>query len=358
MSLISIEHLLQPVSPAAPGGEDVSEMTEYYVLEDLVAGAGPAAGAEAGAEARWPKVVDTATELLQHGKELRVAVHLIHALLRLDGFPGLRDGLQFMQRLLETFWDTLYPALDPGEDHPAMARMNMLRELSSGAVSGEAVSGFVSAVRETRVCNSRQLGAFTWRDIQLATGEIPAAEGTVVPAISLIEGAIRDADSADTAAIVQALEQSTAAIGAIDAFLTQKLAGDNTAQIGKLGRLLTRILARLQGAQSATGGGTPSSPGAAAGPDGVAVPATAAGSPATLGPGQGVGAIRGHDDVIKALDAVCVWYEANEKSSPVPFLLKRAKRLVGQDFMAIVKDVAPGAQDQVKDLLGTKEEGT
>lgn len=351
MSLISIEHLLQPVSPGNPSGEDISEMTEYYVLEDLVAGAGPGTGGEASAEARWPKVLDATTELLQHGKELRVSVHLIHALLCLDGLPGLRDGLQFLERLLSGFWDTLYPALDAEEEHPAMARMNMLRELSSGAVSGEAVSGFVSALREARICTSRQLGAFTWRDVQLATGEVPAPDGVAVPQIALIEGAIRDTDPGVLAATVQALEESIACIGAMDTFLTQKLTTGNTAQLAKLGRLLTRILARVQGSQGAVEARADLSP--APGP--AAVPGA---PPAPLGGAPGVRVITSHDDVIKALDAICVWYEAHERASPVPYLLKRAKRLVGQDFMAIVKDVARNAEEQVRELFGGGDQGT
>jgi len=347
MSMVSIDHLVRPVSPEAPCGEDVSELTEYYVLEDLVAGATQSQGAGTGGEAQWPRVLDAATELLQRGKELRIAVHLTHALLRLDGFAGLRDGLQLLARLLAEQWEGLFPPLDAGEDNPAMARMNMLRELSAGAAGGESVSRFVAAVRETPICDARQAGRFTWREVLMATGEVPVPAGAAAPAIALIDGAIRDTDPVPMAARVQALAESIETLSAMDRFLSQTLGTNNTAQIAKLGSLLGLILGRLRSALS-SGGPTP-----AAGP----AAATAAASPMPLR-GAGIGTVTCQGDVVKALDAICAWYEANEKSSPVPYLLRRAKRLVGQDFMGIVKDVARNAEEQVTELFGNRDGGT
>jgi type VI secretion system protein ImpA len=183
----------------------------------------------------------------------------------------------------------------------------------------------------------------------MATGEIRAPEGKPVLALSQIEGSIRETDPAEMARLSQALEESIASIAAVDHLLTEKLAANNTSQIANLGTLLGLILARLREAQST-----------AAAP--VALAAAAAGAPTGVAsslraPATGFGTITTQSDVVKALDAICAWYEANEKSSPVPYFLKRAKRLVGQDFMSIVKDVARNAEDQVKELFGTRDEG-
>ena len=350
MSRISIEELCHPIAADARAGEDVSELTEYYVLEDMVNAAGGLTGAEAVGETQWPKVLDAAVELLQRGKELRVVVHLIEALVRLDGFAGLRDGLGLLARLLEEYWDDLYPALDADEDNPAMARMNILRELSSGALGGETISAVVNAVREVKLCNSRQLGSFSWREVQLALGEIAAPAGTAAPQLALIEGAIRDTDRGDSGALVQALEQASACVGAMDRFLTAKLAANNTSQLAKLATLLGLIQGRVQAGLNVAGPAvatpTPTEP-----PPGTPVSASR-----SRGSGAS-GAIASEADVIRALDAICTWYEANQRSSPVPYFLKRAKRLVGKDFMAIVKDVARSAEEQVKELLGSTAEG-
>jgi type VI secretion system protein ImpA len=81
--------------------------------------------------------------------------------------------------------------------------------------------------------------------------------------------------------------------------------------------------------------------------------ATAAvgGAPAARG---GVpGDIASRDDVIRVLDRICAYYDRCEPSSPVPILLKRARRLVPMGFLDIVRDLAPGGVDQVELIRGT-----
>jgi type VI secretion system protein ImpA len=52
------------------------------------------------------------------------------------------------------------------------------------------------------------------------------------------------------------------------------------------------------------------------------------------------------------------YYARHEPSSPLPILLKRAKRLVGADFMEIINDLAPSGVDNVKLIGGVTEEET
>ena len=118
MSSINIETLLEPVAGDNPCGEDLSDLTEYYVLEDLATGKEEDGFGGEAQEPQWPQVIDLATELLAQGKELRVVVLLAHALVAREGADGLRDGLQLLRRMLEQYWDGLYPELDPDDDAP------------------------------------------------------------------------------------------------------------------------------------------------------------------------------------------------------------------------------------------------
>jgi type VI secretion system protein ImpA len=68
------------------------------------------------------------------------------------------------------------------------------------------------------------------------------------------------------------------------------------------------------------------------------------------------GAITTPLDVENALDRIMAYYAAYEPSSPVPVILKRAKRLVGADFMTIMKDIAPGGVDNVMLVGGIASE--
>ena len=67
------------------------------------------------------------------------------------------------------------------------------------------------------------------------------------------------------------------------------------------------------------------------------------------------GQITSNQDVHKALDMIIVYYEQNEPSSPVPLLLRRAKRLVGRTFVDIIRNISPDAMTQVNMISGEKE---
>ncbi len=64
------------------------------------------------------------------------------------------------------------------------------------------------------------------------------------------------------------------------------------------------------------------------------------------------GSIETAQDARAALDKVMAYFRKYEPSSPVPIILERAKRLVGADFMTIMKDMAPGGLDSVKMIGG------
>jgi type VI secretion system protein ImpA len=88
---------------------------------------------------------------------------------------------------------------------------------------------------------------------------------------------------------------------------------------------------------------------------GSAAPAGGAGG----GRGGGValpGAINNQNDVRNTLDRLMQYYAKFEPSSPVPVLLARAKRLVGADFMTIIKELAPEGEGNVNLIAGIKSD--
>jgi type VI secretion system protein ImpA len=85
--------------------------------------------------------------------------------------------------------------------------------------------------------------------------------------------------------------------------------------------------------------------------------AAEAGDPATASaPASAVaaasGEIRTREDVIRALDRICEYYERHEPSSPVPMLLRRAKRLATMSFLDILRELAPDGVAQAEALGG------
>jgi type VI secretion system protein ImpA len=66
------------------------------------------------------------------------------------------------------------------------------------------------------------------------------------------------------------------------------------------------------------------------------------------------GAIRSRQDVVRALDRICQYYARTEPSSPVPFLLRRAQRLVEMDFLQIIDELTPQARAHLETIVGVK----
>jgi type VI secretion system protein ImpA len=58
--------------------------------------------------------------------------------------------------------------------------------------------------------------------------------------------------------------------------------------------------------------------------------------------------------VVAAIERICQYYERNEPSSPIPLLLKRAKRLVSKSFIDIVRDLSPDALAKLEVISGEK----
>jgi type VI secretion system protein ImpA len=81
-------------------------------------------------------------------------------------------------------------------------------------------------------------------------------------------------------------------------------------------------------------------------------PASSGAAPAPAPPGE----IHSREDVIRALDKACEYYNRHEPSSPIPLLLQRAKRLVSKSFMEIVKDLTPDGLTQIQNLSGVEGE--
>lgn len=67
-------------------------------------------------KADWVLVVKLCTEAIaKKSKDLQLAAWLTEALVRREGFAGLRDGLGLIRGLLENFWENLFPELEDGD---------------------------------------------------------------------------------------------------------------------------------------------------------------------------------------------------------------------------------------------------
>lgn len=292
-------------------------------------------------EAEHAEVIKLAEAVLERSHDIRAAVFYAEAALYTRGLIGLADATAFVRGCLEQYWATCHPELDEDDDNDPTMRINAVQGLGGADT-------VVRALRHTPLTESRMFGQLSMRMIDAAEGTIQApASMTDVPDAASVSAAFQDTDAEVLKGFFEAASAAQENLKAIDAAFVAHTPGqgpDLEEMHKALGHIVRRLADMVGGeAADAVDGelGDAGGEGAAAGGGG--------------GP-RAVGGINSPHDVSNALDRIIGYYQRAEPSSPVPILLERAKRLVGADFLTIVKDMASHGKDQVYTIGGIKEE--
>lgn len=334
--MIDIEALAKPVADDNPVGEN-TEYTDLAELERLSAGTPGTPDPDTqelvgGEEPDWRKVSESATGLLTRTKDLRAACILARAALATDGLGGLGAGLTLLARLLTDFWDGVYPQLDKDENNDPIERLNALAYLCD-------ISRFIAALRATPFAESREIGRFTARDLDLATGRLPVAEGATAPTEDLIAAAWRSGDEAANQAKRNGVDQGLAALAAVDALFRERTSDRPDLDV------LRQTLKRLKDFYDAQAQAVAAEQGDAAAGDGP-TPSSGGGEG-----GSRAGALSSRADAVRILKQVSDFLRRSEPSSPAPMFIDRAVKVMQMDFASIVKELMPDAKERIE-LLG------
>jgi type VI secretion system protein ImpA len=113
------DNLLNPIPGENPSGEDLRYTPIYDQIKEARREEEESEQGEWKFEikkADYPLVVKLAAEAIAtKSKDLQLAAWLTDALLRTEGFGGLKQGLELLRGLVGTFWETLYPQLEDGD---------------------------------------------------------------------------------------------------------------------------------------------------------------------------------------------------------------------------------------------------
>lgn len=345
MSVIDTERLLAEISADSPCGEDLEYDPQFGEMERAAQGKPEQQFGDTivpAEEPDWREVKRVGLELFGRAKDLRIAMLLTQALTHTDGIPGLRDGLALLQGLLDRYWDEVHPQLDPDDDNDPTLRLNTLMTLRDP-------DAMLRAVREAAILDVRGLGRYTLRDVEVANGmfQLPAGSEGETPSGAEIEGAAMAADIEELKAIEGAFAQAMEHLQAVEGGLMERVGSMNALDLADLTRLLRDGRKIVLDWLAQRGAGVEESAEEVAAEGGA--PGQGTGGPRITGP------VASREDVVKVLDSICDYYRRYEPSSPVPLLLKRAKRLVFKDFMEIIQDLAPDGLAQAELIKGHEE---
>src|SRR5690242_14638637 len=132
--VVELEPLLTPISSERPCGDNLRWDSVYDEIKQARRDESKDALDATEVQADWRLVADRATEvLIGRSKDLMIAGYLTEALVQMQGFAGLRDGLGVINGLLATFWDGLYPSIEGDDLDPRAAPVIWFTEADRGA---------------------------------------------------------------------------------------------------------------------------------------------------------------------------------------------------------------------------------
>ena len=362
MNGIDVETLLHPVSPGLPCGQLLE--AERIQLETAMRPKPDPKDprSEKYLDPDWTAVKTMAAALLAQSKDLYAVMPFLKAMIKTEQWLGLRQGLALLRGMLERYWASLHPQL-VGDD--LLERINLLQPLSDYTVDGQDLSDsrdmMLYDIRRLPLVKAAGVGEFSSRDIQIVLGKWPYGFGAQAqqPDKGKIDAAFSACDATALQDVTLQIRQALEHVAAIDALLVEFIGNDDLDR--PTFQQLTRELQTAHGflmERLAQRGLTVTEPKTTAVDEASNKPlATHSSVVAAVAPAvAGTAEIRSRDDVLRALDRLCEYYQQHEPSSPVPLLLERAKQLVSKSFIEILQDLAPSSLEQISQLRGAQRE--
>lgn len=143
--VLNFEALMQPISDDSPSGESQQYSGLYDEIREARRADDNLAQGEWQTElkiADFRKVVSLAVPALEtQTKDLQIAAWLSEALVKQNGFTGLRDSLKLLNGLQENFWETLFPEIDEGDMEGRANALEWLDAQTAFAIKEAKITG-------------------------------------------------------------------------------------------------------------------------------------------------------------------------------------------------------------------------
>ncbi|HSX59709.1 MAG TPA: type VI secretion system protein TssA [Tahibacter sp.] len=341
MSLIDVDSLLAPVGADGSCGVELDYDGEFLALERSVEGQPerqygdtviPAEGPD------WALVQRQAVSLLGRSKDFRLTVFVARALARRHGLPGAVEGVALTLELARRYWNDAFPALQVDGEYDPLPRSNALNSLSAA----EGLLGDLRAI----ALPTRQLGALELSVIEKVAANRDTS-GSAAIARHQIEPLLLEEIGAGNPHLA-ALIELRAHVRELDALCREQMGSTESPDLPELLAWIDLVFPPpLQ--RKAAGGDAPDA--------GDAGGETASAEDSGTVAGEGGGGVPRRaltrQDAVRMLDAVCEFLEATEPANPAPLLIRRARGLIGMDFLQILRELAPDGLAQAELLAGT-----
>ena len=323
---------LEPLADeAAPCGPDLEYDNDFLALTQAAAGK-PESQFGAAEPPNWREVIDLSEALLDRSRDLRIAIPWLRGKLRTTGYGALPVGLRLINGLMTQLGEHVHPQPDP-DDGDLYARVNALSYLRDN-------EGLISDLHQSTLVQDRSIGELSIRAVAVALGQAQTLAGETLPGKAQISRMLGDA-VAKRAELSSQCQAAASLVRELISIAADKL-GDAAPDLRPLYALANGVVSLLPAADDND----------SIGQDGEAEDDSGAprGSGAT---GRSLsGSVNSREEAIRAIDLVCAYLERAEPTNPAPLFLRRGRQLIGQNFLQLIKALAPEALAGVAGMVG------
>lgn len=328
-----VDGWLQPLDEEKPCGDDLEYDNEFLELNKAAMGK-PETQFGPGEPPNWRDVREMAEALLGKTRDLRVALLWVRAVVNLNGFAAFPAGLRLLEGLQSNFWEHLHPLPDP-DDGDTYARANAVAMLPLS-------DGLLGDLRQSFLFRHRSVGELRFRAVEIGLGLFPPKEDEDVLTRDQLAQMLSSAVT-QLPDLPDQLQLAQTHLAALSALMNDRLDASNAPDLKPFVTMIRHVQGLLPTAdfQDTESAGDQ---------DEVSSAASSNGGPRISG------AVQSREDALRAIAMVCEYLERTEPSNPAQLFLRRASRLINQNFLQLMKELAPEALNDVARVMGVDPE--
>ncbi len=319
---------------SAPCGPDLEYDNDFLALNQAAAGKPESQFGPAELPV-WRNVVSMAEALMERSRDLRIVIVWLRAAVHTQGYVALPAGLKLLHGLISSQWAHVHPLPDPDDGDP-YARVNALTLLREN-------EGLLGDLRAALLIDDRSIGRLDVRAVELALGLAPARadEETISQGqINQMLGAALAKDGSLKSSCEEALTQ----VRQLTSLLNESLGSELAPDLRPLYNLVNGVYGCLPGEADQEVAGEDSE---------AELAGDQTGASGSVPNKKGLsGNVNSREDAIRAIAMVCEYLERVEPANPAPLFLRRGSQLINQNFLQLMKMLAPDALSGVAGLVG------
>jgi ImpA, N-terminal, type VI secretion system len=208
---VDIDGLIQPLSPDAPAGEDLS----YDPVRQEIEAAFERSVSDTGtdeSETDWRRVVGLILTQCEVTRDVWLPVYLMRGGARSGRLESVESGAELLAGLLEGLWESVHPQL---EEYGYLGRKGPTESLTRYAE-------FIGPFRKVIILEHSRLGSYSGEDFERFSQNGDSEDG-----FGMFRALLEETADEDLQAVVDRLRAIEQAIRRTDAVLTAN-AGDDT----------------------------------------------------------------------------------------------------------------------------------